>query len=811
MFMLGNYAKIAIRNLRQQKVYAVINVAGLAVGMSCFLIISMLVWDELSYDRFHKHADRIYRLTLDARLQEKDFRTARSSAPLVAALRAELPEVEAATHFRGGGGGGTTRNWAVRYGDKAFNERLLFFTDSSFFDVFTVEVMAGEQNAFLTQPNTIVLTDIMARKYFGEESPLGKILLLDGRLQYMVCGIVKAFPQQSHWRFDFLASAVSAPFPDTDTWISNNWNTYVLLKAGASRAHVAATLHALVAQHVRPLIQEVFGGAWEDMEARGMFYRYSFQPLTGIHLHSKLDEEIFPPGNIATVYAFIMIAVFILLTACINFMNLSTARSAHRAKEVGVRKVLGSQVSQLASLFLGEAVLLAAMAILVSLALMQLALPAVNTLAGKALSLTLLATPWVIAGLLMFTLLVGVLAGGYPAFVLSSFQPAQVLKGELRTGMRSGRLRSALVVAQFAVAITLIVGTIVVYRQLQFVRSRDLGFDQEQMLVVDNTWLLGNQTESFKELLLHQPGIVAAAFTQNLPGNDVGSGAYRREEDDHANLLMLRQLWCDPDYVATMGIKLRDGRYFSPGLSSDSTGAVLINERAAKMLGYEHPVGRNLIGFFGKQVKAMEIIGVTEDFHYEPLHLPIHPMVILVSHGAPTRIVLRVRGHLPDIVHAVQEQWALFSNGQPFTSYFLDDRLESYYRGDRTIGALIGVFACLGIFISCLGLLGLATYATEQRTKEIGIRKILGATTPNIMGLLSSEFVKLVLLANLLAWPVAYFAMQQWLQSFAYRIDQGWWVFALAGGAALLIALLTVSAQALKAARANPVESLRYE
>jgi putative ABC transport system permease protein len=796
--------------LLRQKIYTAINIAGLAIGMSCCLIILMLVGDELSFDRHHEHADRIYRVTLDARLQDKDFRTARSSGPVAASLMTELPEVEAATHFRSRSGTPTT-NCAVRFGDKAFNENFLFFADSMFFKVFTCDVLEGEVKTFLTQPNTIIITDAMARKYFGDLPALGKILEVDGSSQYMISGVVKEFPRQSHWRFDFLASLVSRPIPSEGDWINNTWYTYVLLKNGVSSKLAEDTFHSVVAKSVSPLLLQVFGSEWKEMEAQGMYYRYRFQRLTSIHLYSRLDEEIFPPGNVATVYAFAMIAVLILLIACINSMNLSTARSVHRAKEVGVRKVVGSQTSQLISLFLSEAVLLSALAMVLSLGIMELALPFVNQLAGKSLSLALLDSPRLIAGLMIFTLFVGVLAGSYPAFVLSSFQPARVLKSELRSGMRSGRLRHALVVTQFAISIALMVGTIVVYRQLRFVQDKDLGFDKEHMLVVDNTWLLGNKTVSFKELLLNTPGILAAAYTQNLPGNDISSGAYRREGEKQTNLIMLRQLWCDLDYISTMGIKLRDGRYFMSGLSSDSTSAVLINERAAEVLGYNQPVGHTVIGFFGNQERALEIIGVTEDFHYEPLHLPIQPTVILASRGAPTRIVLRVRGNIPDIMRKVHEQWTSWSGGKPFTAYFLDDQLEKFYRSDLAVGRLIGIFAILGIFISCLGLLGSVTYATEQRTKEIGIRKILGATTPSLLGLLSKEFIKLVAIASFIAWPVAYFFTNSWLQEFAYRIDLGWWVFALAGGMALLIALLTVGAQTLKAALANPIEALRYE
>ncbi len=811
MSILRNYVTLAVRNLLRQKIYTAINIAGLAIGMSCCLIILMIVADELSYDRFHKNADRLYRVTLDAHVQDREFITARSSGPVAPSLRETLPEVEAATHIRARGGTPVS-DCAVRYGDKAFNEYLLFFADSSFFKVFSCEVLEGDVNTFLTQPNTIVITDVTARKYFGEEPALGKTLEVDGRSQFMICGVVKEFPQQSHWRFSLLASLVGQAISERDNWLNNSWATYVLLKKGTSREQAESTFQAIVEKNVQPAVEEELGGNWSEMKSQGMYYRYRFQPVASIHLHSRLDEEVFPPGNAATVYALGMIAVFILLIACINFMNLATARSARRAKEVGVRKVLGSQVLQLILLFVGEAVLLAALAMLVSLGLMELALPVVNSIASKSLSLEAFAQPRALVGLAAFTIVVGILAGSYPAFVLSSFQPANVLKGVLRSGMRGGRLRSTLVVLQFAISIALMVGTMAVYRQLQFIRARDLGFDKEQMLVVDNTWLLGrSKAQSFKETLLSRPGVTAAAFTQNLPGNDIGSAAYWREGDNASNLIMLRQLWCDYDFLNLMGVRLKEGRFFQREFTTDSASAVIINERAASLLGYEQPVGRKLNGFFGDGEKALDIIGVTEDVHYEPLHQPILPMVTLISRGAPTRIVLRVRGDIAAIIRDVEAQWKTFSGGQPFTSYFLDDRLERYYRADQALGKLFGVFAGVGIFISCLGLLGLVTYATEQRTKEIGIRKVLGANTSGIIGLLSKEFVKLVAIANLIAWPVSYFFINGWLQNFAYRIDLGWGVFVLAGGLALVIALLTVSAQTIKAALANPVEALRYE
>jgi putative ABC transport system permease protein len=809
--MLKNYVIVALRNLLRQKGYSIINIAGLAIGMSCALIILMLVREELSYDRFHANADRIYRITLDANVQSKEFRTARSSGPVAASLLDNVPEIEAATHIRSRSGTPTS-DCSVRYGDNAFIEYLFFFTDSAFFDVFTCDVVEGDENTFLTEPNTVVITENIARKYFGDEPAIGKILEVDKKFAYTVCGVVKEFPKQSHWRFTFLASLSSISVPEINSWINNTWYTYALLKESTSSKHAEATFLSTMAHQVGPQIESMFGGNWQDMKAKGMYYQYRFQPITEIHLHSKLDEEIFAPGNMSTVYMFEAIAVFVLLIACINFMNLSTARSARRAKEVGIRKVLGSKPLHLIALFLAEAILLSCAAMILSLGLLEFVLPSINAFLGKSLSFAPFMNAASLFWILAFTIFVGLLAGLYPAFFLSTFQPVKVLEGNVRRGMRSSSLRSLLVVSQFAISIALIIGTIVVFRQLHFVQSRDLGFDKEQMLVVDNTWLLGKSgAESFKRELLSQPGVQAAAFTQNLPGNDISSAAYRRAGDEKSNIIMLRQLWCDYDFLPFLGVGLKDGRFFSREYATDMGSGIIINERTAELLGYDNPVGEKIVGFFGDGERTFDVIGLIGDMHYEPLYLPIAPMVVLLSDAAPTRIVLQVRGNIPQIINDVKKQWMSYSGGQPFTSFFLNDRLQQYYRSDGSVGTLFSIFASIGIFLSCLGLLGLVTFAAEQRTKEIGIRKILGATSGGILGILSLEFIKLVFVANLIAWPVAWFIMTRWLQNYAYRIDMNLWIFLIAGLFALLVAILSTSYQAIKAAVANPVKSLRYE
>jgi putative ABC transport system permease protein len=803
--MLKNYFKIALRNILKHTGYSFINVIGLAVGMSCVVLISMLVWDEFSYDRFHDRASRIYRATLDAQVGDKLLLTAKSSAPVAGSLMKDVPGVDAATKVR------VVGDHSMRFGDNSFTEYRLFVADSMLFRVFSFSIVEGDEHTFLTKPNSIVITDVMARRYFGNSPALGKTLVMDGKWPYMVCGVVKPLPRNSHWHFNSLVSSWPRSFGDDENWVGNSWYTYLLMKEGASVEQAEQALGSAVVDGVRPLLKRLFAADWDALEARGMHYHYRFQPLLDIHLHSHLDEELESTGSISTVLMFVMIGVLILLIACINFMNLNTSRSAQRAKEIGVRKVLGSERRQLIVLFLSEAFILTFVAMALSFGIVETLLPTVNAFTGEELSFQTIGLPVLAGGSIILVLLVTLLAGSYPAFVLSSFQPVKVLKGELRSGMGSGRLRRLLVLTQFTISIALIIGTIVICWQLQYVQTKDLGFDKDKMLVIDNTWLLGPRCSSFKELVLKRPGVVNASFTQNLPGNDIeDSHTYRPEGGDRNDLKLFRQLWADFDYLPMIGVKLRNGRFFSREHASDSTDAAIINQAAAKAFGYSNPVGRNIIGFFNRE-RTLKIIGVTEDFNYEALHLPVMPTVMLVNRGYPTRIVLKIDGNIQEIMRDLRDQWMSFSGGQPFTAYFLDQHLETYYRRDEADGVLFAILSGVGILISCLGLLGLTMHATELRTKELGIRKVLGASGSSLTGLLTKELLGIVIIANLIACPIAYVAMRRWLQDFAYRIDMGWWMFALAGFAALLVASLTICYQAIKAVRANPVDSLRYE
>jgi putative ABC transport system permease protein len=803
--MLRNYLLVALRILFRHKGYSVINIAGLSVGISCFLLASLLVFDELSYDRFHQGAERIYRVRVDARVGDRGYHTARSSAPVAPALMTSLPGVDAVARIR------VVGDRTLRYGEKSFNEYRFYMVDSTIFKVFSFQPVEGDIRTFLDKPGSVVISENVARKYFGDAPALGKTFVVDGEFPITVCGVVKDFPAESHWHFGFLCAKSTRNFGDEQDWLGNNWHTYVRLKEGASAREAEEAFAATTAEHVIPRLQQEFGMGAHSGDNGTAPYRFVFQPLTDIHLHSHLDEELEPNGMFTTVMMFGIVGVLVLVIACINIMNLNAARSMQRAKEVGIRKVLGSGRGQIVQLFLSETLVLSCVALLVSLVTIELVLPTFNSMTGKQLSPGMIGLPLLIGGLACLVLVVAVLAGAGPALILSGLAPSRMLKRNVTKSGQRGLFRSSLVVVQFAVSIALIVGTAIVFRQVQFIRTRDLGFDKKNLLVVDNTWLLGNRSAAFRQALLQRPGITAAAFTQNLPGNDISSGLFRAEGQDRSQLMMIRQLFADQDYLKLLGVPLREGRYFSGDLVTDSTDAAMINLSAARMLGYDRPVGRKVMGYFGPNERPFTIIGVTEDFHYEPLHQPILPMVVMVARGNPTRIVLRVQGDLRSIVEDVGRQWTSFSGGQPLTLYHLDERIDRYYRSDKALGTLFGMLSSLGIFLSCLGLLGLTMHATERRKKEMGIRKVLGASVQNLSILLLKEFVILVAVAAVVAWPIAYLFMRRWLETFAYRIDQNPMDFLAAGLAALVIALATVAYHIRKVAVANPVTSLRYE
>lgn len=807
--MFSNYFKVAFRHLWRHKAFSAINILGLAIGLATCLIMMLFVGHELSYDRYHDKADRIVRVVFRGSFQGARINEGSVMPPVAQTLRADYPEVLDATRIRHGGAP------MITYGNKSFREEGFAYVDANFFEVFTLPWLQGDPKTALLQPNTLVISRAAAQKYFGQADPMGKVLHLKTWKQaYRITGVMDKVPANSHFHFDFFASMASVPDAKSPSWMTSNYYTYLVLPEGYDYKRLEAKLPQVVKKYMGPQVQQAFAMTLIQFRQRGNDIGLFLEPLTAIHLHSRVTNDMEPAGDIRLLYILGAIAVFMLLIACINFMNLSTAGASRRAREVGMRKVLGAARSQLVRQFLLESILMTLLALLLALVLVQLALPVFNSLAGKELALDLAAQPGWWLGLGLLGLAVGLLAGSYPAFFLSSFQPVAVLKGLLAAGKSSIRLRSGLVVFQFFISIALMICTMLVYQQLQYIWHKDLGYDKEQVLVLPETWVLGQQEEVFRNLLLQDPRVLRVSASGYLPaGPSYGNNNMVYTEDNPSELVKNLKYEVDHHYIPTLGMQLVAGRNFSADLASDSA-AVILNQTAARALGWEKdPLGRRLTDFVDNQGarKTYQVIGVVKDFHFRSFHEPISPLIMVLAQHRGSLIVKVRAGDLAGLLAAMQQQWSALTAEAPFTYAFLDERFQQTYERERRLGAILGIFAGLTVFIACLGLLGLAIFTAEQRTREMGIRKVLGASVASILALLSKDLLKLVGLANLIAWPLAWWGMRQWLQDFAYRIQMGWWVFALAGLAALVIALLTVGAQAMRTALANPVKALRRE
>ncbi len=803
--MFKNYLKIALRNLLKHKTYSLINIAGLAVGLACCLLISLYVKDELSYDRYHAKAERIFKVVTDSRRPEKESKFALTPAPLAEALVRDFPEVETTTRLFTFFGEGL-----VAYGEKRFTESRIYFGDSTFFEVFSIPLLAGDARTALARGNAVVLAQNVARKYFGEEDPLGKTLSINNGFDVQITGVMAEVPANTHFHCDFVLSMTAMRFSRNPSFITNNnFHTYAVLRPNASPQALEAKFPEAIKKYAAAQVAERFGQTFEAYTAAGNETKWTLVPITDIHLRSNREYEIEANGSITTVYLFASIAAIVLLIACINFMNLATARSASRAKEIGVRKVIGSNRLQLLRQFLTESLLLSFLALLIALVLVELFLPTFNQLAGKQIETSFFANAVSIATLLVVTLLVGLLAGSYPAFVLSAMRPALVLKSGSPTNPSGAWIRRGLVVFQFAISVALIAGTFIVHKQLGFVLNRSLGFDKEQVLVIKRASALGQQREAFKQKLLQNSSVANASTSTTLPGKLYGRSTYRALDAPAENSYAMHEMDVDENFLPTLAITLNTGRNFSREFATD-TSAVILNEAAAKLFGWNEPLGQFLTQP-GDSLWRANVIGVVQDFHFESLHKQIQPLVILYQPNVQY-LSIRVRPeNLTATVQAVATLWHEFAPQQPFEFSFLDQDFDAQYRAEERTGKIFGIFSVLAIFIACLGQFGLASFTIQKRTKEIGVRKVLGASATSIVSLLSKEFVKLVVIAMLIASPLAYYIMNRWLQDFAYRIDIGVMTFILAGSVALVIALLTVSFQSLKAALANPVEALRYE
>jgi len=801
-----NYLKIVVRNIKKYKAYSFINIAGLATGMACCLLILLWVHDEWQYDRYHKNTDRIFRVYGKGLINTSEINMALSPAPMAQTLVDECPEVESAVRLYNPG------NVLIRHGDRYFTENRFLFADASIFEVFTFPTIRGNPETALMRPNSLVLTKSTAQKYFGDEDPMGRMIVLNNGTDYQVTGIVEDVPCQSHFHFDMLGSLNSLDISRTPHWISNTFYTYLVLKEGYAPDALESKFPAMIAKYMGPHVQQEMGASFEQFLALGNRYGFFLQPLTDIHLHSNLNNELEANGDMRYVTMFSAIALFVLLIACANYMNLATARSAARAKEVGIRKVAGSSRTQLIRQFLTESVTVSILSLLIALLLTQLLMPVFGSLSGKSLNVKVLANVYWIIGLVGFTTLVGVLAGSYPAFYLASFRPAAVMKGKLKAGMKQSRLRSGLVVFQFGISIFLIVATLVVSKQLRFIQNRKLGFEKEHLILLQGSQSLGQQKDAFKEALLKHPNVYGVTGSSTVPGKRFGSTGFRIDQATAGQMHMLLQIYADHDFIRTYGIKIVQGRDFSREMSTDVS-SVIINESAARTFGLLNPTGKRIVEVHPDPTfnDMLNIIGVVQDFHSESMHRRIQPLAIHL-YNAVRYVSIRIA---PDDVAGtldyIKKQWVQFASGQPFDPTFLDREYDALYTAEQRTGQLYSVFSGLSIFIACLGLFGLASFSAEQRTKEIGIRKVLGSSVRGIVLLTTREFVKWVVMANILAWPLAYFVMHRWLQNFAYQTQIGIDVYVFSSVLALMIALLTVGYQIIRVARADPVDALRYE
>lgn len=809
--MFSNYIKIAWRNLMKHKLFSFINVMGLSIGISVCFIIMVFVQDELSYDRFNDKADRMYRIAFRATMNGGKINESNVMPPVAKALKDEYPEVEAVTRIHEGG------RPKVFYGDRTFNNGSLALVDSNFFNVFTIPLLEGDKQTAMREPYSVVLTKAFAGKLFGNEDPMGKFVRIDGGSDSTPCkvtGIINEVPRNSHFHFDFFVSLSSIPYANSTSWLSSGMFTYLVLKQGADYRKLQAKFPGMVEKYMGPQIQQSMGLSFTQFHAKGNDLGFVLLPLTKIHMGGfPSNYEMEAPGDIRYIYIFGAVGIFMLLIACINFINLSTAGAAKRAKEIGVRKVMGSGKKDLIKQFLLESALITFIALLISLALVQFGIPVFSALSGKNLIPGFSVNR--ITGMVALGVLVTFLAGLYPSFYLSSFRPIATLKGKPGKTTTSYGLRSSLVVFQFFISVSLIAGTVIVYQQMKFIREKKLGYDKERILLIGNSGGLGRNERVLRDELLRDTRVANVTISGYRPaGATDNNNALGYPEGQEDRLTTSLEYKVDERYIPTLGIELATGRNFSPDYSTDSV-AMIVNEAAVKAFGFrdDHDaIGKRIVrqnSDRGTNV-PYTIVGVVKDFNFKSLHEPISPLLMVLNPGSGLLIKTKTKD-VAGLIAFIQKRWKEFGPEETMSYTFLDEQYNKTYEAEQKTGTILNIFAVMTVVVACMGLFGLATYTAEQRAKEIGIRKVLGASVTQVTTMLSKEFIRLVVIACFIAFPLSYWAMSKWLQDFAYRIDIGWGTFAFAGATGLLIALFTVSFQAIKAALANPVKSLGAE
>jgi putative ABC transport system permease protein len=806
--MLKNYFKTAIRNLIRYKGFSTINIASLAIGITGCLIIGLFVWDELQYDKFVKGGENIYR-TYNTRSGTNGDEDLACVPPMFATyLKEQYPEVDNTARLLMWNG-----KMLMESGDKLAYEEKGLIADSTFFRIFPLKFLKGEPITSLDQKSSVVLTEELATKYFGRTDPIGKLIKLD-KEDFIVKGVLARVPTHFHLDFNYIIpmSAAGLPAERMQKWTWQQFFTYIKVKPGTNIENLQSKFQAAIKKEIQPLTNE-----------SGIIYEPKLQALTDIHLKSAdFVYDNAKRGNQTYVNGLMLIAIFVLVIACFNFVNLSTARSLRRAKEIGVRKVIGADRKQLIIQYTGEAILLSLISIIIAAIATALIVPALNNFTDKSISFNPITNPVLILILLAGGIVLGTSAGIYPALVLSHFQPIKVLKGLKASGGSNtvGWLRQSLVVAQFALFALLIVSTIIVYRQINYLHKKDLGFNKEQVLYFEQKGSIEANREAFREELKRSPNIVSVTTGYGLPGDQVaGDGVTipgaNEQKDKGATLLIV-----DHDYIKTLGLQVISGRDFSRDIASDTAEAFIINETAVKEYGFETPekaIGKKMhwnkwVPDSINPVKKGSVIGVVKDFHYKSLHEKVAPLVMQIYSPVFAKVAVKVRtADLGNTIEHIKAAWQKFSPQFPLDYKFMDESFDSMYKSEDKLRALLAIFTGMAIFVGCMGLFGLAAFSAEQRTKEISIRKVLGASVISIVTLLSSKFIKPVFIASLIAFPIAWSVMNKWLENFPYRVEISWWIFAISALAALLIALITVSFQSIKAAVTSPVKTLRSE
>jgi putative ABC transport system permease protein len=808
--MLKNFFLITLRNTIRDKAFFILNVLGLSLGIGGSILILLYVRHELSYDRFHEKADRTYRINCYAKMEGKEMSMAITAPPQARVFKEEYPEVEEATRYY------YPYDQKVTYENVTYHEKRFYYADPNFLEIFNFPLIKGNAKTALQNPFSVVITSAMAEKLFGQSDPMGKNIVLNNDKVYQVTGIVKNVPVNTHFRFDYLASFNSLELSRSEFWLSQMLETYLVLQKDYPYKKLEVKFEGLMDKFVLPQVQQLIPikvNNYKEFKAMGNEYKFILQPLNDLHFNTEYLLGYEEGTDRVYVYFFSVVAIFLMFIACINFMNLSTAKFSYRSKEVGIKKVVGSSRSKLVSQFLSESFIITLVAMIISLTLVELVLPSFNRFTGKDLAMRYLSHWYIVPSLALVTLFIGFLAGIYPAFYLSSFKPAEILKAKFNKGSGNIRLRSALVVIQFSITIILLISTFIVSSQLKFIRSKNLGFNKENILVVKNTGDLSDQAETFRQQLIKLPGVTGASRSWTFPGEGYYGSTYQIQGDSLDKMYHFEIIQGDYDYLPLLGFKIKSGRNFSREYATD-VNAVLINERAIKFLGVKEPLGVRLTtpNRQGGQ-DVFEIIGVFQDVFYKSLHEKVEPMLLSLNTDKNNAFTLvRIKGDdMMGTVREVEKTWKEFLPGQAFEYVFMDQNLDKLYHAEIRAGRVFTIFSVLAVFVACLGLLGLSAFSAERRTKEIGIRKVHGASVPGILRLLSTEIIVLITVSSLIAWPVVYYFMHQWLQNFAYQTTMHFLTFLLSSCIGLIIAISVVVYQSLKVARVNPVEALKYE